>query len=127
MFELPHLQSQRRHLLGAGSALALGGLLPAGAAAPGRLAQQIQCVLWCRLHQGQLRKSWRAPRPPNCPDPGSKRFVDNKPGAAGNIAMSEVARAEDQHTLILGHIGTGGQSLHLRQAALRCQQGTSNL
>ena len=32
--------------------------------------------------------------------------VNNKPGAAGNIAMSEVAHAEDQHTLILGHIGT---------------------
>ena len=33
-------------------------------------------------------------------------FVDNKPGGAGNIAMDEVARADDQHTLILGHIGT---------------------
>jgi len=32
--------------------------------------------------------------------------VDNKPGAAGNIAMGEVARSDDQHTLILGHIGT---------------------
>ncbi|MEJ2803643.1 tripartite-type tricarboxylate transporter receptor subunit TctC [Comamonas sp. BIGb0124] len=37
---------------------------------------------------------------------GQSVFVDNKPGAAGNIAMSEVARAEDQHTVILGHIGT---------------------
>ena len=37
---------------------------------------------------------------------GQSVFVDNKPGAAGNIAMGEVARAEDQHTLILGHIGT---------------------
>jgi tripartite-type tricarboxylate transporter receptor subunit TctC len=37
---------------------------------------------------------------------GQSVFVDNKPGAAGNLAMSEVARAEDQHTLILGHIGT---------------------
>jgi tripartite-type tricarboxylate transporter receptor subunit TctC len=36
---------------------------------------------------------------------GQSVFVDNKPGAAGNIAMTEVARAEDQHTLILGHIG----------------------
>ncbi|RYY97393.1 MAG: tripartite tricarboxylate transporter substrate binding protein, partial [Comamonadaceae bacterium] len=33
-------------------------------------------------------------------------FVDNRPGASGNIAMSEVARADDQHTIILGHIGT---------------------
>jgi tripartite-type tricarboxylate transporter receptor subunit TctC len=37
---------------------------------------------------------------------GQSVFVDNKPGAAGNVAMQEVARAEDQHTLILGHIGT---------------------
>ncbi|RYX92824.1 MAG: tripartite tricarboxylate transporter substrate binding protein [Comamonadaceae bacterium] len=37
---------------------------------------------------------------------GQNVFVDSKPGAAGNIAMAEVARADDQHTLILGHIGT---------------------
>jgi tripartite-type tricarboxylate transporter receptor subunit TctC len=37
---------------------------------------------------------------------GQNVFVDNKPGASGNIAMSEAARADDQHTLILGHIGT---------------------
>lgn len=32
--------------------------------------------------------------------------MDNKPGGAGNVAMVEVSRAEDQHTLVLGHIGT---------------------
>jgi len=37
---------------------------------------------------------------------GQSVFVDNKPGGAGNVAMAEVARAEDQHTLVLGHIGT---------------------
>ncbi len=37
---------------------------------------------------------------------GQSVFIDNKPGASGNIAMSEVARADDQHTLVLGHIGT---------------------
>jgi tripartite-type tricarboxylate transporter receptor subunit TctC len=37
---------------------------------------------------------------------GQSVFVDNKPGGAGNLAMGEVARADDQHTLILGHIGT---------------------
>lgn len=37
---------------------------------------------------------------------GQNVFVDNKPGAAGNIAMAEAAHADDQHTLILGHIGT---------------------
>jgi len=37
---------------------------------------------------------------------GQSVFVDNRPGGAGNVAMGEVARAEDQHTVILGHIGT---------------------
>lgn len=37
---------------------------------------------------------------------GQSVFVDNKPGGAGNVAMVEVARADDQHTIILGHIGT---------------------
>ena len=33
-------------------------------------------------------------------------FVESKPGAAGNIAMQEVATSTDEHTLIPGHIGT---------------------
>ena len=37
---------------------------------------------------------------------GQSVYVDNKPGAAGNVAMQEVARADDGHTLVLGHIGT---------------------
>jgi tripartite-type tricarboxylate transporter receptor subunit TctC len=37
---------------------------------------------------------------------GQSVFVENKPGAAGNIAMQEVANSTDEHTLILGHIGT---------------------
>jgi tripartite-type tricarboxylate transporter receptor subunit TctC len=37
---------------------------------------------------------------------GQSVYVDNKPGAAGNVAMAEVAQSTDQHTLILGHIGT---------------------
>jgi len=37
---------------------------------------------------------------------GQNVFVENKPGASGNIAMAEVARADDQHAIILGHIGT---------------------
>ncbi len=32
--------------------------------------------------------------------------MDNEPGAAGNIAMQEVANSTDEHTMILGHIGT---------------------
>ena len=37
---------------------------------------------------------------------GQTIYVDNKPGGAGNVAMQEVARADDQHTFVLGHIGT---------------------
>jgi tripartite-type tricarboxylate transporter receptor subunit TctC len=37
---------------------------------------------------------------------GQTVYVENKPGGAGNVAMGEVAAATDQHTLILGHIGT---------------------
>lgn len=37
---------------------------------------------------------------------GQTVYVDNRPGGAGNVAMSEAAGATDQHTVILGHIGT---------------------
>ena len=37
---------------------------------------------------------------------GQTVFVDNKPGASGNIAMHECATSTDGHTVILGHIGT---------------------
>jgi tripartite-type tricarboxylate transporter receptor subunit TctC len=49
-----------------------------------------------RAVAGQLAKSWN-----------QQVIVENKPGAAGNIAMAEVAKAEpDGYTLIMGHIGT---------------------
>ena len=37
---------------------------------------------------------------------GQTVFVENKPGASGNIAMQECAQSTDGHTMILGHIGT---------------------
>lgn len=37
---------------------------------------------------------------------GQNVFVENRPGAAGNIAMQEVANSSDEHSFILGHIGT---------------------
>src|SRR6185436_13666817 len=37
---------------------------------------------------------------------GSSVYVENKPGGAGNVAMADVGASTDQHTLVLGHIGT---------------------
>ena len=37
---------------------------------------------------------------------GQNVYVENKPGGGGNVAMADVAAATDQHTIILGHIGT---------------------
>ncbi len=94
----------RRHVLG-GSAAALSGLVhfpsfsqvwPSKAIrfvvpfAPGGSSEIV-----ARAAAGELSKSI-----------GQNVYVENKPGASGNIAMSEVARADDQHTIILGHIGT---------------------
>ncbi|MDH6593909.1 tripartite-type tricarboxylate transporter receptor subunit TctC [Variovorax sp. TBS-050B] len=96
----------RRRWLQQGSALALGGLLPplasAQAAWPSKSVRFVvpfapggSSEIVARSTAAELSRTL-----------GQSVFVDNKPGAAGNIAMSEVARANDQHTLILGHIGT---------------------
>lgn len=96
----------RRRLLQAGSALATAGLLPSLASAdtawPSKAIRFVvpfapggSSEIVARSTAAELSKTL-----------GQNVFVDNKPGAAGNIAMQEVARSEDQHTLILGHIGT---------------------
>ena len=103
---LQHPLHTRRQFLGAGTALALGSALsmpslaqspwPSKALrfvvpfAPGGSSDVV-----ARSVAAELTKSL-----------GQSVFVDNKPGAAGNIAMGEVARADDLHTLVLGHIGT---------------------
>ncbi|CAN7393177.1 tripartite tricarboxylate transporter substrate binding protein [Acidovorax sp. LjRoot66] len=100
------LHATRRQLLAATGALGLSGLLPglaqAQAAWPSKSIRFVvpfapggSSEIVARSTAAELSKTL-----------GQSVFVDNKPGAAGNIAMSEVARAEDQHTLILGHIGT---------------------
>ena len=96
----------RRALLTASGSFALGSLLPGVAAAQAAWpSKPIRFVvpfapggsseIVARSTAAELSKTL-----------GQSVFVDNKPGAAGNIAMAEVARADDQHTLVLGHIGT---------------------
>jgi tripartite-type tricarboxylate transporter receptor subunit TctC len=94
----------RRHLLG-GTGAALAGLVPFPGFAQAWPAKPIRFVvpfapggsseIVARSTANELGKTL-----------GQSVFVDNKPGASGNIAMAEVARADDQHTIILGHIGT---------------------
>ncbi len=95
----------RRSFIGAGAGAALAGMLPRAQAATGWPTRAVRFVvpfapggsseIIARSTAGELTKTL-----------GQSVFVDNKPGASGNIAMAEVARADDQHTLILGHIGT---------------------
>ncbi|KQP21542.1 tripartite tricarboxylate transporter substrate binding protein [Pseudorhodoferax sp. Leaf267] len=101
----PHLALSRRHLLAQGLATTLAGAPWLGHAQTPWPAKPLRLVvpfapggsseIVARSIAGEMAKTI-----------GQNVFVDNKPGAAGNIAMQEVANAEDGHTLILGHIGT---------------------
>jgi tripartite-type tricarboxylate transporter receptor subunit TctC len=103
---MTHSVWSRRQWLGASSALALGGTFPttlrAQAAWPAKAIRFVvpfapggSSEIVARSTAAELTRTL-----------GQSVFVDNKPGASGNIAMAEVARADDQHTLVLGHIGT---------------------
>lgn len=95
----------RRTILAAAGGATLAGLLPATAYAQAWPSKPVRFVvpfapggsseIIARATAGELSRTL-----------GQSVFVDNKPGASGNIAMAEVARADDQHTLVLGHIGT---------------------
>ncbi|WP_082151481.1 tripartite tricarboxylate transporter substrate binding protein [Caenimonas sp. SL110] len=98
------MQITRRELLGAGAAFATLQSHPAFAQAawPSKPIRFVvpfapggSSEIVARAAAGELLKTI-----------GQNVFVDNKPGASGNIAMAEVARADDGHTIILGHIGT---------------------
>jgi tripartite-type tricarboxylate transporter receptor subunit TctC len=95
----------RRQLLLAGAAAASTPFAPLARAQAGWPSKPIRLVvpfapggsseIVARAAAGEMAKTI-----------GQNVFVDNKPGAAGNIAMQEVANSTDEHTIILGHIGT---------------------
>ena len=95
----------RRRWLAHGSAVALAGFPLVGRAQSSWPSKPLRLVvpfspggsseIVARAVAGEMAKTI-----------GQNVFVDNKPGAAGNIAMQEVANSEDGHTLVLGHIGT---------------------
>lgn len=105
VFESETMNQTRRIFLGAAGASTLAGLLPTLAHAQSWPSKPIRFVvpfapggsseIIARSCAAEMSKTL-----------GQSVFVDNKPGASGNIAMAEVARAADQHTIILGHIGT---------------------
>ena len=96
----------RRHLLHAAGALGAGGLLGAPALAQAAWPSKSIRFVVPFAPGGSSEIVARSTANELTGLRGQSVYVDNKPGAAGNIAMSEVARSDDQHTLILGHIGT---------------------
>jgi tripartite-type tricarboxylate transporter receptor subunit TctC len=98
--------STRRQWLQGGGALAASGLLPSISAAQAAWPSKSIRFVVPFAPGGSSEIVARSTAAELSRTLGQSVFVYNKPGAAGNIAMSEVARATDQHTLILGHIGT---------------------
>lgn len=96
----------RRRLLLAGGAAGLAGLAPTFAAAQGNWPSKSVRFVVPFAPGGSSEIVARSTAAELSKTLGQSVFVDNKPGAAGNIAMAEVARSDDQHTIILGHIGT---------------------
>lgn len=102
---MTHASFNRRDFLAAGAATASGLVLPSAFAQSAWPAKPLRLVvpfatggsseIVARAVAGEMAKTI-----------GQNVFVENKPGAAGNIAMQEVANSTDEHTLILGHIGT---------------------
>jgi tripartite-type tricarboxylate transporter receptor subunit TctC len=95
----------RRQLLTAGAASAATGLLPSAWAQAAWPTKPLRLVVPF-APGGSSEIVARAVASEMAKTIGQNVFVENKPGAAGNIAMQEVANSTDGHTLILGHIGT---------------------
>jgi tripartite-type tricarboxylate transporter receptor subunit TctC len=113
----------RRHLLAGTGAMALSGLLPATALAqdawPTRPIRFVvpfapggSSEIVARSTAAELSKTL-----------GQNVFVDNKPGAAGNIAMQEVARAEPARTHRLRQEKAGPAQLRLGRQRQRRPPG----
>jgi tripartite-type tricarboxylate transporter receptor subunit TctC len=98
--------ANRRRWLQAGGSLALSGMLPSMAGAQAAWPSKSIRFVVPFTPGGSSEIVARSSAAELSNTIGQSVYVDNKPGAAGNIAMSEVARSDDQHTIILGHIGT---------------------
>ncbi|RYF08964.1 MAG: tripartite tricarboxylate transporter substrate binding protein [Comamonadaceae bacterium] len=97
--------SQRRLLLTGAAAVAALGALPRARAQGAWPSKPLRLVVPF-APGGSSEIVARAVASEMAKTIGQNVFVDNKPGAAGNIAMQEVAASTDEHTIILGHIGT---------------------
>ena len=95
----------RRRVLAVGAVFATTGLCPPGARAQAWPSKAIRFVVPF-ASGGSSEIIARSTAVELAKGLGQSVYVDNKPGGGGNIAMGEVANADDQHTLILGHIGT---------------------
>jgi len=104
--DIPASDSNRRRLLGVGGALTVAGMVPRFAMAQGDWPKKAVRLVVPFAPGGSSDVVSRSIVVELTRILGQSVFVDNKPGAAGNIAMAEVARSNDQHTLMLGHIGT---------------------
>ena len=103
---LPRSLATRRDLLGLTGALGLAALWPDAARAQAAWPSKPVRFVVPFAPGGSSEIVARSVAAELSRTLGQSVFVENKPGAAGNIAMAEVARSDDQHTLILGHIGT---------------------
>ena len=101
-----HPESSRRDALRLGCAAAAGLLMPVAARSQAAWPSKAIRFVVPFAPGGSSEIVARASAVEMAKLLGQSVYVDNKPGGAGNVAMGEVARADDQHTVILGHIGT---------------------